>query len=241
MVFDLCAPDVAFLTKIAAPAFGINDSGWLRAHVSATGGGDQPIVSQVNGTGPYRLESWDRGTEISLARNDAYWGKPAKNERLIVRWGGDASERVVRAAERDRGRHRRHRSRRRGHRRGRRDPPGAATGRTRRRLPRVRHHRPVVQQREGQAGDRGRPRPRDDRRRRLPAGRGGGDPLHAVRGPPRLRRRGLAPVRPGPGARGAGRRRPAQTASRRPCTTARRRRRRCRIRAGSRQRSRPSS
>ncbi len=94
VVFDLCAPDVAFLTKIAAPAFGINDSGWLRAHVSATGGGVQPIVSQVNGTGPYRLESWDRGTEISLARNDAYWDKPAKNERLIVRWGGDASERV---------------------------------------------------------------------------------------------------------------------------------------------------
>ena len=61
VVFDLCAPDVAFLTKIAAPAFGINDLGWLRAHVSATGGGVQPIVSQVNGTGPYRLELWIAG------------------------------------------------------------------------------------------------------------------------------------------------------------------------------------
>jgi hypothetical protein len=58
------------------------------------GTGDQRIVSKLNGTGPYRLESWDRGTEVSLARNDAYWGTPAKNERLIVRWGGDSGQRV---------------------------------------------------------------------------------------------------------------------------------------------------
>jgi ABC-type transport system substrate-binding protein len=94
VVFELCAPDVAFLTKIASPAFAINDTGWLRSHVSAKGGGEQAIVSQVNGTGPYRVESWDRGTEISLARNEAYWGTAAKNERLIVRWGEDATDRV---------------------------------------------------------------------------------------------------------------------------------------------------
>jgi ABC-type transport system substrate-binding protein len=94
VVFELCAPDVAFLTKIASPAFAINDAGWLRSHVSANGSGVQPIVSQLNGTGPYRLESWDRGQQISLARNDAYWDKPAKNERLIVRWGEDPMKRV---------------------------------------------------------------------------------------------------------------------------------------------------
>jgi ABC-type transport system substrate-binding protein len=95
VVFQLCAPDVAFLTKIASPAFAIDDAGWLRAHVSASGGGAQSIVSQLNGTGPYRLESWDRGAQISLARNDAYWGTQAKNERLIVRWGGDPTARVA--------------------------------------------------------------------------------------------------------------------------------------------------
>jgi ABC-type transport system substrate-binding protein len=95
VVFELCAPDVAFLTKVASPAFGINDSGWLRSHVSPTGSGDQPIVGQLNGTGPYRLESWDRGAEISLARNEAYWGTAARNERLIVRWDGDPTRRVA--------------------------------------------------------------------------------------------------------------------------------------------------
>src|SRR5689334_10420794 len=32
VVFELCDPDVAFLSKIASPAFSINDSNWLKAH-----------------------------------------------------------------------------------------------------------------------------------------------------------------------------------------------------------------
>ena len=94
VVFELCRPDVAFLAKVASPAFAINDTGWLRSHVSASVTGPQAIVDAVNGTGPYRLESWERGAEISLARNDAYWGTHAKNERLIVRWGEDSAGRV---------------------------------------------------------------------------------------------------------------------------------------------------
>ncbi|HEV8402093.1 MAG TPA: ABC transporter substrate-binding protein [Candidatus Limnocylindrales bacterium] len=94
VLFELCSPDVAFLTKLASPAFGINDAGWLRSHVSAGGSGDQPIVSQLNGTGPYRLGAWDRDTQVSLDRNSAYWGPAPKNERLIVRWGGDSTTRV---------------------------------------------------------------------------------------------------------------------------------------------------
>ena len=48
----------------------------------------------MNGTGPYRLERWDRGSEISLARNDTYWGEPAKNERVIVRWDERSAQRA---------------------------------------------------------------------------------------------------------------------------------------------------
>ena len=110
VVFSLCGPDVAFLSKIAAPAFAINDAGWLEAHIGPAGGSDQPIVSAVNGTGPYRLERWDRGSEISLARNDTYWGEPAKNERVIVRWDERSRAARQRAPGCDRGRHRRHRA-----------------------------------------------------------------------------------------------------------------------------------
>ena len=94
VVFELCGPDVAFLSKIASPAFAINDTAWLQTHLDPKAG-KQPIETEVNGTGPYRLERWDHGTEISLARNDAYWAGPARNERVIVRWRDSANERVI--------------------------------------------------------------------------------------------------------------------------------------------------
>jgi len=94
VVFELCSPDVAFLSKIADPAFGINVTAWLKSHIDAQTSGPQAITTAVNGTGPYRLEAWDRGAQVSLARNDAYWGTPAANERVIVRWNAASSERV---------------------------------------------------------------------------------------------------------------------------------------------------
>lgn len=94
VVFELCRPDVAFLAKVADPAFGINDAGWLDAHIDPVTGGPQAVVTEVNGTGPYRLEGWNEGTEVSLARNDGHWGDPAKNERVIVRWDPASAQRV---------------------------------------------------------------------------------------------------------------------------------------------------
>jgi peptide/nickel transport system substrate-binding protein len=82
VVFELCEPDVAFLAKVASPAFGINDTAWLRDR-----------TSEVDGTGPFDLERWTPGSEISLSRNDGYWGSPATAERVIVRWDDDPAER----------------------------------------------------------------------------------------------------------------------------------------------------
>ena len=95
VVFELCGPDVAFRSKIAAPAFAINDTGWLESHIDPAATGAQAIVSEVNGTGPYRLESWNHGSEVSLARNDDYWGDEALNERLIVRWYDNPGQRFA--------------------------------------------------------------------------------------------------------------------------------------------------
>ena len=53
VVFDLCNPDVAFLSKIAFTSFAINDSDYLEAHVE-----DGSIVEEPNGTGPYALDTW---------------------------------------------------------------------------------------------------------------------------------------------------------------------------------------
>lgn len=95
VVFELCGSDVAFRSKIAAPAFAINDAGWLGSHIDPAASGAQAIVDKVNGTGPYRLERWSHGSEVSLARNDGYWGDKALNERLIVRWYDNAGQRVA--------------------------------------------------------------------------------------------------------------------------------------------------
>jgi len=95
VVFELCGPDVAFRSKVAAPAFAINDTAWLDSHIDTATTGEQAIVSQVNGTGPYRLESWSRGSEVSLARNDDYWGDEALNERVIVRWYDNPGQRFA--------------------------------------------------------------------------------------------------------------------------------------------------
>jgi peptide/nickel transport system substrate-binding protein len=93
--FELCAPDVAWPTRLAFAAFAINDTAWLESHIDPDQGGEQAIVGAVNGTGPYRLEGWTRGSEIRLVRNDAYWGTRARSERAIVRWRESAAARLA--------------------------------------------------------------------------------------------------------------------------------------------------
>ncbi len=52
---------------------------------------DSKLFDVANGTGPYKLERWDKGKEISLVRNDNYWRAPAKLARyvrkVVPEWG----------------------------------------------------------------------------------------------------------------------------------------------------------
>ncbi len=95
VVFELCNPDVAFLSKIAFTSFAINDTAWLESKIDPAGTTNQAIVSEVNGTGPYKLDKWNRGSDVTMVRNDAYWGDKAKSEKLIVRWSKEAAQRLV--------------------------------------------------------------------------------------------------------------------------------------------------
>jgi ABC-type transport system substrate-binding protein len=90
VVFTLCAPDVAFLSKIAFSAFQIDDTAWLEQH-----GADGSIIDNVNGTGPYQLEAWNRGSDITLTAYDGYWGDPALSATAIFRWSTEAAQRLV--------------------------------------------------------------------------------------------------------------------------------------------------
>ena len=55
------------------------------------------LKSNTAGTeqGPYRLESWERGNQYVLVRNENYWGKPANIERIIFKIIPDPSSRLA--------------------------------------------------------------------------------------------------------------------------------------------------
>ena len=95
VVFELCNPDVAFLSKIAFASFAINDTAWLQSHIDPAKADNQAIVSEVNGTGPWKLDSWNKGSDITLVRNDNYWGDKAKSEKLVIRWSSESAQRLV--------------------------------------------------------------------------------------------------------------------------------------------------
>ena len=90
VVFDLCNPDVAFLSKVAFTSFAINDADYLAAHVP-----DQSIVESPNGTGPYSLDTWSRGSEIVLSANTDYWGDEPLSPTVIFRWSDQSSQRLI--------------------------------------------------------------------------------------------------------------------------------------------------
>jgi peptide/nickel transport system substrate-binding protein len=89
VVFTLCAPDVAFLQKVAFSVFAINDSAWLETHAS-----DGSIVSMPNGTGPYKLDEWRRGDSLLFSRHDGYWGEPAAASTAVLRWSAESAGRL---------------------------------------------------------------------------------------------------------------------------------------------------
>ena len=71
--FTMCAPDPAFKSKVAFSSFAILPS----EQIESTGGTGE-ILEKPIGTGPYIIDSWARGDNITLTRNDNYWGEKAK-------------------------------------------------------------------------------------------------------------------------------------------------------------------
>lgn len=88
--FTMCKPDPAFPAKAAFTAFGIQP----KEHFEATGGTGELLESPI-GTGPYVLESWNRGDSIVYKRFDDYWGEPAIAETMVLRWATEGAARLL--------------------------------------------------------------------------------------------------------------------------------------------------
>ncbi|WP_305785479.1 ABC transporter substrate-binding protein [Symbioplanes lichenis] len=48
-------------------------------------------TTKADGTGPYKLGDWKRGSTLTLTRNDAYWGTKAKNAGVVFHYFTDAT------------------------------------------------------------------------------------------------------------------------------------------------------
>ena len=88
--FTLCVPDPAFPAKIAFTSFAIQPQEYLES-TGATG----DILEKPIGTGPYKIESWERGNQLVFTKFDDYWGDPAKNQTLVFRWGTESAQRLL--------------------------------------------------------------------------------------------------------------------------------------------------
>jgi peptide/nickel transport system substrate-binding protein len=54
------------------------------------------FFERANGTGPFRLETWDRaGRQVILARNDNYWQAPAQLRRVVIRTVPEVATRAL--------------------------------------------------------------------------------------------------------------------------------------------------
>lgn len=49
------------------------------------------ITAVEDGTGPYKLDTWKRGSTLSLTRFDGYWGTAAKNKTVVFHYFTDAT------------------------------------------------------------------------------------------------------------------------------------------------------
>jgi len=88
--FTMCKPDPAFLAKAAFTPFFIQPQEWIEEQAGTTKLLEHPI-----GTGPYYIDSWNRGDSIIFKRFDDYWGEPAVAETLVFRWATEGAARLL--------------------------------------------------------------------------------------------------------------------------------------------------
>jgi len=88
--FSMCAPDPAFPSKAAFSSFAIQPSEYLEST-----GGTGELLERPIGTGPYMINQWNRGEELTFTKNPNYWGEPAAADNLVFRWQTESAARLL--------------------------------------------------------------------------------------------------------------------------------------------------
>lgn len=89
--FTMCKPDPAFLAKVAFTPFAIYPSEWLMENA------DNPevLLAAPVGTGPWRVDAWNRGDSIVFSRFEDYWGDQPAYSTLVFRWATEGAARLL--------------------------------------------------------------------------------------------------------------------------------------------------
>jgi peptide/nickel transport system substrate-binding protein len=88
--FTMCVPDPAFPSKAAFSAFAIQPKEWIETAMVS-----REILEKPIGTGPYYLDSWNRGDSIVLKKFADYWGDPAVTDTVVFRWSSEGAARLT--------------------------------------------------------------------------------------------------------------------------------------------------
>ncbi len=101
VTINLTGPFVHFLDAMTLPAFSMQSPTAMKQYnADNTSGKDtDPRFSEYatanpTGTGPFVFEKWERGQQITLKRNDNYWGDKAKVSTVIIRTISDPKART---------------------------------------------------------------------------------------------------------------------------------------------------
>jgi len=95
---NLTAPFAGFLASLTLPAFAMQDTEAAEAGGGNGSDGSDPrqsdyAIGGIIGTGPFVFDSWERGQQITLKRNEDYWGEKAKVTTAVIRFISDGTAR----------------------------------------------------------------------------------------------------------------------------------------------------
>jgi peptide/nickel transport system substrate-binding protein len=98
---NLAEPFAGFIQALSLPAFSMQSPAAMKEFDAdnVSGSEDDPRFSAYatenpTGTGPFTFDSWERGQQVTLKRNDAYWGDKAKIDTAIIRTISDGNARL---------------------------------------------------------------------------------------------------------------------------------------------------
>jgi len=97
VVIKLVKPDATFLAKLAGPAGPQIISAKAIKDNAGTDNGQKYFMEYEAGTGPYMLDKWERGQQVSLKKFDQYWGGWQGNhvEKVVYRYVKEASSELM--------------------------------------------------------------------------------------------------------------------------------------------------